>query len=76
MVKHIHFSTKLGLLKHPVITVVREKKDRTKLWTNLCNSKQTTKTNRTGRQTKAIKVKINTFYAHRNTPCYDQDNKS
>ena len=34
----------------------------------------TIKTSQKGRQAKRIKIKITTFYAHRNTPSYDQDN--
>ena len=40
-VKHIHSSIKSCLLKHPVITVMKKKKERAKLWTNLYNFKQT-----------------------------------
>ena len=43
--------------------------------TRIIPSKQTTttKTSRKSHQARWIEKKITTFYAHRSTPCYDQD---
>ena len=64
MVKHIHFSTKLCILKHSVITVIKKRRKEPnygQIYIIVNKRITTTKTNRTDHQIKAIKVKINTF---------------
>ena len=64
MVKHIHFSTKLSILKHSVITVIKKRRKEPnygQIYIITSRRITTTKTNHTGHQIKAIKMKINTF---------------
>ena len=39
-VKHTYFSIELSIMKHLVVTVINKKKERAKLWTRTCISKQ------------------------------------